>query len=435
MLIFIQNVPRTYAWGSRDALPEVLATEPTGEPQAELWLGDHEVDPAQVAGSMAEPLTLIDLIERNPEVYGVDGGHLPFLLKVLGIGAPLSLQVHPRKSQAEEGFARENAAGIALDDLSRSYKDANHKPELLVALSHIEALSGWRELGDAANDAAAIARGSGTCGARGSQLLLSFAARVQSAARLGVDGKAGREALLDWLLPGDEIVVETVRALAEVVMSEVPLDLDGVRRDVLRKLVTTHPGDPGVLISLLMHVVTLNAGEALYLDAGVLHAYLGGVGVEIMASSDNVLRAGLTEKHIDVPEFRRILDLTTTNDPLFYGATPAPGLTTWQPPIPDFQLHRVRVDAEHDPLDAPGMHLARAVSLEAPYPLVMIATEGVLRVERIGVDLREVASVRKGHSLYISAGAAIEISGSGEAFVASVGCRSEIDISRVEGVS
>ncbi|MGO3679585.1 MAG: mannose-6-phosphate isomerase, class I, partial [Microbacteriaceae bacterium] len=178
MLIFIQNVPRTYAWGSREALPEVLATEPTGEPQAELWLGDHEVDPAQVAGSMAEPLTLIDLIERNPEVYGVDGGHLPFLLKVLGIGAPLSLQVHPRKSQAREGFARENAAGIALDDPARSYKDANHKPELLVALSRIEALSGWRELGDAANDAAAITRGSGTCGARGSQLLLSFAARV-----------------------------------------------------------------------------------------------------------------------------------------------------------------------------------------------------------------------------------------------------------------
>lgn len=423
MLIFIRNEPRTYAWGSRDALPEMLQIEPTGEPQAELWLGDHEVDPAQVAGSMAEPLTLIDLIEQNPEVYGVDGGHLPFLLKVLGIGAPLSLQVHPKKSEAEEGFARENAAGVALDDPARSYKDDNHKPELLVALTPVRALSGWRELHEAADEAAGVAQAAGTCGAAGSQLLLSYALRVRQAARHRDGAAAGRGVLLDWLLSGDASVGATVAAVAEALNSAVLSGVDPVRRDVLRSLVETYPGDPGVLIATLMHVETVEAGEALYLDAGVLHAYLSGVAVEVMASSDNVLRAGLTSKHVDVTEFRRVLDLTTTRDALFAGETPQRGLTTWQPPIPDFVLHRVRLDADHDPFDTPGADLGRTVTLEAMYPLVMIATAGVLRVERIGSALSEVASVRQGHSLYISAGESVEFSGSGEAFLATVGVR------------
>ena len=111
MLIFIENTPRAYAWGSRDALPELLGTAPNGEPQAELWLGDHPGAPASVAKASPNPQTLIELIESDPERYGVDGKHLPFLLKVLGIGAPLSLQVHPNKRQAEAGFAREQAAG------------------------------------------------------------------------------------------------------------------------------------------------------------------------------------------------------------------------------------------------------------------------------------------------------------------------------------
>lgn len=107
MLIFIENTPRAYAWGSREALPDLLGVEPSGEPQAELWLGAHPNAPASVAKATPERQTLIDLIAKDPDRYGVNGGQLPFLFKVLGIGAPLSLQVHPDKQQAEEGFARE----------------------------------------------------------------------------------------------------------------------------------------------------------------------------------------------------------------------------------------------------------------------------------------------------------------------------------------
>ena len=157
MLIFIENTPRAYAWGSHDALPSLLGTAPTGEPQAELWLGDHPGAPASLAKASPQAKTLIELIESDPERYGVDGAHLPFLLKVLGIGAPLSLQVHPDKRQAEAGFAREEAAGVPTGARERNYGDANHKPELLVALSEVSALSGFRALSEARDDLQALA--------------------------------------------------------------------------------------------------------------------------------------------------------------------------------------------------------------------------------------------------------------------------------------
>lgn len=416
MLIFIKNEPRAYAWGSRDALPEVLEQPRTGEPQAELWLGDHEAGPAKVGGELAVPMTLIDLIDQNPEAYGVDGGQLPFLLKVLGIGAPLSLQVHPRIDQAREGFEREEAQGIRIDDPRRSYKDANHKPELLVALTEVRALSGFRDLPEVVNDVSALAVAAGSCGATGSQSLMALANEVRTWAKH--EPERARASMLDWVFDGSQSVSDAVHATATIVGGAQVAGIDRVRFEAMREIAEKYPEDPGILVSLLLNVVVLEPGEAIFLDAGQLHAYLGGVGVEIMASSDNVLRAGLTEKHIDVAEFRRILDLTTNEHPLFTGATPVPGLTTWQPPVPDFMLHRVRVSTSDTHPD-----WAPSVQVAAEYPLIMIATSGMLRVERYGADLNEVATVRKGHSLYISAGGHIEFSGSGEAFVATVGDR------------
>lgn len=433
MLIFIQNEPRAYAWGSTNALPEVLEQPQTGEPQAELWLGDHRAGPAKVGGELTVPMTLIDLIAENPEAYGVDGGQLPFLLKLLGIGAPLSLQVHPRIDQAREGFAREEEAGIALDDPRRSYKDANHKPELLVALSEVRALSGFRELIDVHADVAALAVAAGSCGAEGSQALFAFSEMTAQAARQREE--VARDSLLDWVFAASPNVHAVVEALTAVVQAQSVFGVDRVRIEAMRNIAREHPGDPGLIISLLLNLVALDPGEAIFLDAGQLHAYLSGVGVEIMASSDNVLRAGLTEKHIDVDEFRRIIDLTTNEHPVFPGRRVAAGLTTWQPPVPDFVLHRVRVDdPEHS--DARVRHDAGAtVRIYAEYPVIMITTEGMIRVERQGSDLFEVATVRKGHSLYISAGGFIEFSGIGEAFVASVGAGWGSDISADHGVS
>lgn len=405
MFIFIKNSPRTYAWGSRDALPGVLRQEPTGEPQAELWLGDHVTNPSQVSGAS---LTLIDLIAENPDVYGVDGGQLPFLLKILGIGAPLSLQVHPRKDQAEEGFRREEDAGIPVDHPKRSYRDPNHKPELLVALTQVLALCGFRELEAVRRDV---------------EVLVGDTPQVSRFAELLDAGNAERvrRDVLDWVFAGGAEVEATVRALATAAgMSRERGVIDGDRRSVMRDISEHYPGDPGLIISLLMNVVRLEPGEALFLEAGHLHAYVSGAAVEVMASSDNVLRAGLTEKHVDVAEFMRILEFTTLHDPVFRPQASVAGLKTWQPPIPDFVLHRIRVEqADGDAAPRPGA--AASVKLDAPYPLVLIATDGQLRIERRGAGPVEVSSVTQGRSLYISSGESVEFSGSGEAFIASVG--------------
>lgn len=385
---------------------------------AELWLGDHAGGPAKVARGGPEPITLIDLIALDPDAYGVDGGPLPFLLKLLGIGAPLSIQVHPRKDEAIEGFRRENAAGIPVDAPHRNYRDANHKPELLVALTQVRALSGFRATDLVHDDLTLIARNAGSCGVAGSQALLSLSATFGAALRDGPE--RARQAVFDWVFSGREYVADAARALGRLARERRIPGLDETRRDVLELIDEHYPGDPGILISLLTNVVTLEEGEAIFLDAGQLHAYLSGVGVEVMASSDNVLRAGLTQKHVDVDELRRIVDLRELERPTFAPTTTRAGLTTWQPPVDDFVLHRVRVERRDDE-EPPGEGRAVSVQMEANYPLVMMATDGLLRVERTGERSSEVASVSQGQSLYISAGDPVEISGEGDAFFASVG--------------
>lgn len=416
MLVFIQNSPRTYAWGSTDALANVLRQPRTGEPQAELWLGDHAGDPAEVTRGGAEPITLIQLIAQDPDAYGVDGGPLPFLLKVLGIGAPLSIQVHPRLREAAEGFRREEAAGIPIDAPHRNYRDANHKPELLVALTPVRALTGFRSTEEVYNDLGLIARNAGTCGAAGSQSILSLASTFSTALRDGPE--RAREAVFDWAFSGGNHVAVAASAIGRLARDRRIPGLDETRRSVLELIDEHHPGDAGILISLLMNVMTLDEGEAIFLDAGQLHAYLSGVGVEVMASSDNVLRAGLTRKHVDVEELRRIVDLRERGTEKFLPQSTRIGLLTWQPPVPDFVLHRVRVERDAEDI---GAGTATSVSIAAPYPLVMITTEGLLRVERTGETSCEVANVAQGQSLYISAGDPVEISGAGEAFLATVG--------------
>lgn len=428
MLIFIENTPRAYAWGSVSALAEMLGTPVTGEPQAELWLGAHPGNPATVAKASPAPQTLIDLIERDPEQYGVDGGQLPFLLKVLAIGAPLSLQVHPNLEQAAAGFAAEEAAGVPREARDRNYGDANHKPELLVALSEVTALSGFRPLTEARRDLlafAALTRGAP------SEALAKVAGHL-----LGGDAERIRRDFLSWVFSGDELVAEALAALntaiadagiaASGIVEQNELlrenELDPERVGALRALGKTYPGDPGILVSLLLHLVRLKPGEAIYLGARQLHAYLGGVGVEVMAASDNVLRAGLTQKHVDIAELSRVVDTRELSEPRFTGERVAAGLVAWRPPVPDFQLLRARLCDPMDPAEAAyrGSEAAPSVDLVAPHPLVLVVTEGRVRVERPEADLEEVASVRRGQSLYVSAGAPVRLTGSGEVFAATV---------------
>lgn len=524
MLIFIENTPRAYAWGSRDALPALLGVAPTGEPQAELWLGDHPGAPASVAKARPAPQTLIDLIGSDPERYGVDGRHLPFLLKVLGIGAPLSLQVHPNKQQAEIGFAREEAAGIPLGARERNYGDDNHKPELLVALSEVSALCGFRSLADAHADLTALARvappglgretllkaaaicapggrsiggaarsgfgagvshdsgasdtsdasgASDTSGASGAYgASVGAGANGVSANGVSADGderadEAARSSFLQWVLSGDETVTAGVQAIEAVLRNPhevaTTTQIPARRLCCLVELITAHPGDPGVLISLLLHLVTLQHGEAIYLSARQLHAYLGGIAVEVMAASDNVLRAGFTEKHIDVGEVLRVVDPSQLDSPRIAARAVAPGLVVWAPDVPEFTLLRARLGepGEAGAFDEPvssdtqpraGEVLqhqnsfsvshsspfassfgdsapfagnledrAESVTISVAYPTVLVVTEGRVRVERVGAELSEVASVGRGQSLYVSAGEDIELTGLAEVFLATVG--------------
>jgi len=447
MLIFIANTPKAYAWGSRDALPELLGTAPNGEPQAELWLGAHPEAPASVAKASTVERTLIDLIESDPERYGVDGGALPFLLKVLGIGAPLSLQVHPNLEQAIAGFAAEEAAGVPLDAPHRNYGDPNHKPELLVALGEVTALSGFRPIDQVREDLRALATAAASVSARQAlERTLELAAGEPEEAR----GK-----LLRWALAGGSEVLSTLSGIAEAVdrleaaaavaataVNSVDPTLDdaethdadyttdapmpALRRAALRSLLQAYPTDPGVVVSLLLHLVRLQAGEAIYLGAQQLHAYLSGIGVEVMAASDNVLRAGLTPKHVDVAEVHRVVDLGELDTPRIAATRLERGLVSWDPAIRDFRLLRARLCTPGDDEFADEQRLgaredtAELLRIAAPYPLVLIVTEGRIRVERHD-DLGEVVSVSRGQSLYVSAGGVIELSGAGEVFLATVG--------------
>ncbi|MFT4231477.1 MAG: class I mannose-6-phosphate isomerase [Leucobacter sp.] len=425
MLIFIENTPRAYAWGSRDALPDLLGTEPTGEPQAELWLGTHPGSPAHVAKATPEARTLIDLVDSDPERYGVDGGPLPFLLKVLAIGAPLSLQVHPDPEQAAAGFAAEEAAGVPRDAAHRNYGDPRHKPELLVALSEVTALSGFRSLAAAKRDVALLAGAARVRGdADGEAGLERVADRLT-----GADPEALRRGFLDWAFSGDAAVGAALGAIDRACAVDGPggegsAGLDPLRAAVLRELSETHPGDPGVLVSLLLHAVHLAPGEAVFLRARQLHAYLSGVAVEVMAASDNVLRAGLTEKHIDIGELCRVVDTGELEEPRFPCTNAARGVVAWCPEVPDFKLLRARLS---DPEDGSGSRIdgsAPLVELAAEHPLVLVVTAGRVRAERWseeGRALAEVATARRGQSLYVSAGAPLRLTGHGEVFAATVG--------------
>lgn len=280
MFVEITNGPRDYAWGSTTLIPELLGVAPDGRPQAEIWLGTHPGSPARLVG-------------RDGDLRDV-AGELPFLLKILAAGSPLSLQAHPTTAQAEEGFARENAAGIPIDASQRNYKDPFAKPEMIYALSEeFRALCGFRPV---AETRAVLAAG-------GVGDLLP---------ELRTD--ADIRPVFESLLSGDP----AVSAVVEAVSAAAAARAAGDSWRTVRGLAAAYPGDPGIVISLLLHTVVLRRGEALYLPACNIHAYQEGLGIELMGPSDNVLRGGLTPKHVDVAELLAVLD---------FRALPAPRLT------------------------------------------------------------------------------------------------------------
>jgi mannose-6-phosphate isomerase len=377
----LTGVIRPYAWGSHTAIADLQGRPgPTEAPEAELWLGAHPDDPSTVGGS-AGGVRLDTLIAGSPadqlgeQVLARFGPRLPFLLKVLGADAPLSLQAHPGLEYARAAFARQQADPA----LPRNYTDANHKPEMLVALTPFEALCGFRAPAAAADTLESLA--------------IPSLEPVVKSLRDG-DLRAAVETLLTWPADDREALTGAVR---EAGVSELAADL-----------AERYPGDPGVLVALLLNHVRLQPGEAIWMPAGNLHAYLKGLGVELMAASDNVLRGGLTPKRVDVDELLRVLRFEVLDDPILRSAEVAPGVRTWPVPIPDFVLYRVDLDGTRPPLEVP-----------AGGPRIILVTAGELFAGE-SVDGTPI-ELSRGQAAFAPAGAGqIKLAGTGQAFVAAV---------------
>ncbi|HFZ8993580.1 TPA: mannose-6-phosphate isomerase [Citrobacter freundii] len=281
------NSVQNYAWGSKTALTELYGmANPTGQPMAELWMGAHPKSSSRVEVSEGQTLPLREMIEKDKAALLGDAvagrfGELPFLFKVLCAAQPLSIQVHPNKENAEQGFAKENAAGIAIDAAERNYKDPNHKPELVFALTPFMAMNAFREFSEIVSLLQPVA-GAHTAIAHFLQQPDADSLSQLFTSLLNMQGE------------------EKSRALA--ILKATLESQQGEPWETIRLISEFYPDDSGLFSPLLLNVVKLNPGDAMFLFAETPHAYLKGVALEVMANSDNVLRAGLTPKYIDIPE-------------------------------------------------------------------------------------------------------------------------------------
>ena len=393
----LTNVLRPYAWGSTTAIATLLGRAPSGAPEAELWLGAHPDSPsvAKLLDGPAKPLDALIAGDPEgtlgPEVRAAFGDRLPFLVKILAAGSPLSLQVHPNLDQARIAFAAEEAAGVPHDAPHRNYKDDNHKPEMILALTDFEALCGFRPVAgtrkilehllwcfdQAASEPPAVLQDVFDLLAAAGVPAEPRVPTQDASAEPGVPASDGsgvpavdREsdairAAFQRLIAGGEDVAAAVDAVVRLLRSGAPMGPYTPELSTVTGLAEAYPGDPGVLISLLLNRVSLVPGQAMYLPAGNIHAYLRGLGVEVMASSDNVLRGGLTPKHVDVPELMKTVDFQALPVPLIQAQTTDLGQQLWVPPFREFQLQRVEIE----PGGAP-------VPLDQHGPLVVIVVSG-----------------------------------------------------------
>lgn len=428
----LSNTVRPYAWGSPTAIPALLGAEPTGEPQAELWMGAHPGAPSHVDRG-AGPVSLADVIAADPvgelgrpsvERFGP---RLPFLFKILAAGSPLSLQVHPDSGQARRGHRDEEERGIPVGAPHRNYKDPGHKPELICALEPFDGLCGFR----APSGTADLLEGLGTAS------LKPYVATL----RARPEPDALREVLTAMLTADRETTAGTVQEVADTagrLASEGPYS--GTYA-AYASIARSHPGDPGVLAAMLLNHERLQPGEALYLGAGVPHAYLRGTGVEIMANSDNVLRCGLTPKHVDVPELLRVVDFRSREPGVLkpypdaagdpspgLSATISPGLSSGSENLASGSVlgegggpaHGGGRAGEVYPVPVDEFRLSRAVLGGPGGPCVfggrtaqiLLCTSGRVRLRRRGEELL----LERGQSAFVPAGPAVTADGAGTVF-------------------
>lgn len=375
----LRGAVRTYAWGSRTDIAEFTGRpSPTAHPEAELWFGAHPGDPAWLQTEHGEE-SLLQAVKDDPEgqlgstAVSRFGDALPFLVKVLAADEPLSLQAHPSAQQAREGYDREDRLEIPISAPTRNYRDRSHKPELLVALNQFDALAGFRPVASTVELMRALAV---------SDLdpfinLLSDQSDADGLRALFTTWITAPQPDLDVLVPAVlDGAIQYIRSGEKTYAAEAKTALELGER---------YPGDAGVLAALLLNRISLHPGEGIYLPAGNLHAYLHGVGVEVMANSDNVLRGGLTPKHVDVPELLRVLDFTPTPvDQMRPEMITEDTELIYRTPAPEFAVSVLCVDGDHlgHEIDAQSHHDGPQVLLCTEGAALVHAKSGALTLER-----------------------------------------------------
>ncbi|PJG85253.1 mannose-6-phosphate isomerase, class I [Conservatibacter flavescens] len=374
----LQGTLQHYVWGGADYIPHLLHIEKNQPYYAELWLGAHQSSPSILNNH--QPLT--EFLTQNPTVLGeksrqVFGDTLPYLLKILDVKQPLSIQLHPTKQQAEIGFDQENSKGIPLTAPTRTYKDNNHKPEMMIALSDFWLLHGFQlkhKIIDTLNGRPSLKK---LATQLENQNLSDFYAHVM---------QANQAQLAEYLLP----IIHGNKAQH--------LSLDNPDYWVCYTMeamnISEDKLDAGLICFYLFNIVHLKPGEGIFQDAGIPHAYLRGQNIELMACSDNVIRGGLTPKHVDIPELLKVINCTEI-EPSIIAPAPKDQAYTYPTPAKDFALKNLPFAPAH-------IHQSAAKNAE-----ILLIMEGEAKISTNHTALL----LKQGESIFIEAETQYHIEG------------------------
>ena len=374
-----------YAWGGKNYIASLIGLNSAkDQPCAEWWLGAHPSAPSEIENVTGKQ-SLIEFLSQNPTALGQAsrqqfGDELPYLLKILDVEKPLSIQLHPTKAQAEKGFEAENAKGVSLTDSTRTYKDRNHKPEMMIALSDFWLLHGFKTKSQIL----------ATLNARPSLQPLAEKLSTQSLAEFYADVMlADQSTLANWLLPIIEVNQQPYK--------NGELTLDNPDYWVLYTMeamaISPEKLDAGLVCFYLFNIVHLKEGEGIFQDAGIPHAYLRGQNVELMACSDNVIRGGLTPKYVDIVELLKIVDCREVTPKIISAAPQNQSEFTYKTPVNDFALVQIRVE--------PQQH----TELNLQSAGILLVMQGELKIQEKLTAL----ILKQGESAFITADSNVEI--------------------------
>ena len=374
-----------YAWGGKNYIASLIGLNSAkDQPCAEWWLGAHPSVPSEIENVTGKQ-SLIEFLSQNPTALGQAsrqqfGDELPYLLKILDVEKPLSIQLHPTKAQAEKGFEAENAKGVSLTDNTRTYKDRNHKPEMMIALSDFWLLHGFKTKSQIL----------ATLNARPSLQPLAEKLSTQSLAEFYADVMlADQSTLANWLLPIIEANQQPYKN------SELALDNPDywVLYTMEAMAISPEKLDAGLVCFYLFNIVHLKEGEGIFQDAGIPHAYLRGQNVELMACSDNVIRGGLTPKYVDIVELLKIVDCREVTPKIISAAPQNQSEFTYKTPVNDFALAQIRVEPEKH----------TKVNLQSAG--ILLVMQGELKIQEKSTAL----TLKQGESAFITANSNVEI--------------------------